>query len=371
MTFIKRILLCLMPLLAVLYSCEKEGIVFDYERPQFGLRSDAILLEVAMPQGTAADDEIFITGNFNGGIEEAIKNPKWQLEKASDNDIKWGIYLFPSDFKDGKTLADGFTFVSKFQGLERTRKGEPVLHTSGNSIGTRTDITVQRWQSYFEKPDTTGTPEHDGYTIYVTDNSGWDALAIYAWSDNNPELFGVWPGAQPTGSVTIKGHTFKYFDTGKDNEGLTYNLIFNDNNGGKQIDGPQSFKIDRDIYIELTTDGWKEINPDHLIEHDGWAIFIEDNSGWNETAMYAWGNDMPELFGAWPGARPTGTAVINGVTYKYYDTGESNKGLTYNLIMNNNNGGVQFDLKAVTLDRNYYFSITEKGGTEVDPYAEN
>ena len=55
------------------------------------------------------------------------------------------------------------------------------------------------------------------------------------------------------------------------------------------------------------------------------------------------------------------------VTYNYYDTGEANKGLTYNLIMNNNNGGSQFDLAAVTLDRDYYFRITDIAGEEIDP----
>ncbi len=35
-----------------------EEIVFDHERPQFELREGQILLEVIMPQSTAADDEI-------------------------------------------------------------------------------------------------------------------------------------------------------------------------------------------------------------------------------------------------------------------------------------------------------------------------
>ena len=86
-----------------------------------------------------------------------------------------------------------------------------------------------------------------------------------------------------------------------------------------------------------------------------------------ETTIYAWGNDIPELFGSWPGILPTGSVEIKGVTYNYYDTGEANKGLTYNLIMNNNNGGSQFDLAAVTLDRDYYFRITDIAGEEIDP----
>lgn len=52
---------------AFISSCDKEEIVFDHELPQFELRSDAILLEVIMPQGTGADEIIYIAGDFNGG----------------------------------------------------------------------------------------------------------------------------------------------------------------------------------------------------------------------------------------------------------------------------------------------------------------
>ena len=45
---------------AFISSCDKEEIVFDHELPQFELRSDAILLEVIMPQGTGADEIIYM-----------------------------------------------------------------------------------------------------------------------------------------------------------------------------------------------------------------------------------------------------------------------------------------------------------------------
>lgn len=362
----RNLLLLLMALVPFLTSCNKEDIVFDYELPQFELRNDAVLLEVIMPQGTTADDYIYIAGDFNGGQAAAAGDARWQLEKAADNDVKWGIYLYPEDFVSGKTLADGFFFVSKSQGIERTLKGDSAVHKLSVGTGTRTNVTVSRWNSYFVKPDEPGETTHDGYTVYVLDNTGWDALSLYAWSDANPELFGGWPGKAPTGTVDIKGFKYKYFDTGEGNKGLVYNLIFN-NTADKQFDGPQSLTLDRDIYLELSAGGWKEIDPDAMVKHDGYAIFIEDRSGWAESTIYAWGDGIPELFGAWPGAKPTGTVTLNGVSYKYYDTGEANKGMTYNLIMNNNNGGAQFDLSTVTLDRDYYFRITDTGGEEVNP----
>lgn len=368
---LKNILLLLLPLLAMLDSCGHDEIVFDYELPQFELRDDAILMEVVMPQGTAVDDEIYITGDFNGGQETAFESMKWLLEKAADNDIKWGIYLYPDDFVLGKTLADGFYFVSKAQGVERTLEGEEAVHIANAIVGTRVNVTVNRWNAYFDTPDVPAEVEHDGYAVFVVDNTGWDNLALYAWGNDIPELFGGWPGIQPTGTEEVNGVTYKYFDTGEANKGLTYNLIFNDNGGGTQFDGPQGFTLDRDIYIELTPEGWKETVDEPQVEHDGYAIFIEDQSGWNETAMYAWGDNLPELFGAWPGMLPTGKVEINGTIYNYYDTGEANKGLTYNLIMNNNGGGSQFDLSNVTLDRDYYFSITDKSGKETSPSEES
>ena len=129
---------------AFISSCDKEEIVFDHELPQFELRSDAILLEVIMPQGTGADEIIYIAGDFNGGQDAASGDLKWQMEKAANNDVKWGIYLYPEDFVNGKTLADGFYFVSKTQGIERTLQNGDALHQISAKVGTRTDITVSK-----------------------------------------------------------------------------------------------------------------------------------------------------------------------------------------------------------------------------------
>lgn len=358
-------LLLLMPLVVFVNSCDdKEEIVFDSELPQFELKDNAILLEVIMPQGTTADENIYIVGEFNDG-ENAVGQLEWRLEKASNSDVKWGIYLFPSTFKNSKTLADGFYFVSEKQGKERSVKNEDVSHVLNVSVGTRTNVTVSRWATYFEEEEEPDESVHDGYVIYVEDNSGWDVMTLYAWCNDLPELLGSWPGIQPTGTEVKGGVTYKYFDTGADNEGLTYNLIFS-NNGDEQFDAAV-VTLNRDYYLRITNTGYEEIDPDQDIEHDGYAIFIEDKSGWDVLSMYAWGNGLPELFGGWPGIPATGTVTIKGVTYKYFDTGAANEGLTYNLICNSGSDRNQFDLAPVTLDRDYYFSITDTKGVEVDP----
>ena len=102
-----------MLLMAVmLWGCDKEEIVFDSELPQFETRAGYQLLEVIMPQTTQTSDRIYIAGDFNGGAEAAVGDPRWQLEKAANSDAKWGIYLNPADFAEVKTLADGYTFIS-------------------------------------------------------------------------------------------------------------------------------------------------------------------------------------------------------------------------------------------------------------------
>lgn len=345
-----------------LSGCQKEEIVFDHELPQFETREGMMLLEVIMPQGTAVDDQLYIVGDFNGGQEAAVGNPVWQLEKAAGNDIKWGIYLDPASFVDGKTLADGYYFYSKAQREEVTLKNEPVIHTDAPALGGRLDITVNRWAAYFDKPVNPDEVTHDGYAIFVVDNSGYDALAMYAWGD--AEAFGGWPGMQPTGTVDIDGVKFTYFDTTEANKGLNLNLIFNNNGGGQQL-GDYNVTLDKDYYLELTPDGVVEWDPSANVTHDGFAVFVLDKTGWDNLYLYMWG-DTNDLNGAWPGMTPTGKQKINGLEFTYFDMGEANTGLGENVIFNNGDG-TQLSDYGYTIDHDVYLEITTSGVTEIDP----
>lgn len=353
------LLLMMLPLMATLQSCDEEEIVFESDLPRFELRDDRILVEVLVPSNTPIGDEMYIVGAINGGDANAVKgNPLWQLEKAADYDYKYGIYLDPTTFAEGTSLADGYYFYSATQREERTLKGDSVMHYDNAGVGSRININAERWASYFASGEEI---THDGYVIYVIDNSGYDALALYAWGD--AEIFGAWPGIVPTGTEVVDGTEYKYFDTGEANAGLGVSLIFNNNNGDSQLTD-FAVTLDRDYYLELTPDGVVEIDQSATIEHDGYAIFFEDLTGWDTLNLYVWGDGVNDLFGAWPGMAPTGEVTINGVNYKYFDTGEANAGVFVNVIMNN--GDVQFDLAGITLDRDYYYSITATGGVEIE-----
>ena len=302
----KKIYSLFLTLLAVtgfMSSCSnKEDIVFDHERQQFETRADRILLEYIAPFGTTPKEEIYIVGEFNGG-EEAIGNPAYLLTKAEKSDVKWGIYLDPSTFVGGKTLSDGFAFYSKTQGKEYTINGEEAVHNDNPGVGTFTNIWGQRWEAYYWEGGEAPEPEHDGFCVYVDDQTGWDVLTLYMWGDIN-NLNGDWPGMQVTGTWNHDGITWKYFDFGEENTGLNENLIFNNGGAGAQLKD-FNFTIDRNIYLRITADGVEEISPEPSVKHDGFAVFVYDETGWDALTLYMWG-DVNNLNGDWPGMEVTG-----------------------------------------------------------------
>lgn len=362
----KKIYSLFLTLLAVtgfMSSCSnKEDIVFDHERQQFETRADRILLEYIAPFGTTPKEEIYIVGEFNGG-EEAIGNPAYLLTKAEKSDVKWGIYLDPSTFVGGKTLSDGFAFYSKTQGKEYTINGEEAVHNDNPGVGTFTNIWGQRWEAYYWEGGEAPEPEHDGFCVYVDDQTGWDVLTLYMWGDIN-NLNGDWPGMQVTGTWNHDGITWKYFDFGEENTGLNEYLIFNNGGAGAQLKD-FNFTIDRNIYLRITADGVEEISPEPSVKHDGFAVFVYDETGWDALTLYMWG-DVNNLNGDWPGMEVTGEQTINGVTYKYFDMGEGNTGLSENLIFSNA-GSSQLSDFAYTIDHDVYLHITTSGVTEIDP----
>ena len=383
----KRIISFLsIPVLALAASCTPElEIQFAHEKQAFETRSNMILLECIMPQASAQDEEIYIIGDFNGG-EAAIGNPDYLMTHSDVITSKWGVYLDPSRFQGGKTLADGFTFYSVQQGLERSPKNEDVLHKLNIGAGQWANVYVDKWAKYFappENPEEIVLPELEGYGFFV-DNSeapSYAEMALYAWGtglSDADDLFGSWPGMQPTGTWTYKGVTYTYFDLGSKTNGLTVNFIINNNNAGSQLENFDVFKnqvIDHNFFFKITDEdvtaldapgggGGGPTRPDL----DGFGFFVDNAAApsYAEMALYAWGSglsDADDLFGSWPGMQPTGTWEYNGVTYTYFDLGSKTNGLTVNFIINNNNAGSQlenFDVfKNQVIDHDFFFKITD------------
>ena len=93
--------------LAALGCVKEQSLLFDHEQAAFVTQDDQILIEAILPASTAADDAVYICGPFNGG-DAAIGNIDYLLQKSETVEGKWGIYLNPNYFSDGKSLADGF-----------------------------------------------------------------------------------------------------------------------------------------------------------------------------------------------------------------------------------------------------------------------
>lgn len=357
----------LLPLMMLLGACTQEEIVFDHEQPAFETKDGMILLEVIVPSSTKADDVIYISGAFNGGDEVAAKDVRWHLEKSTTIDKKWGIYLDPSAFESGKTLADGYRFVSVREGEERTAKNEAVNRTEDFAPGTRANIYVSYWNMFFYvAPEL----EHDGPVVYVNNQTSWDALALYAWGD--AEAFGGWPGMQPTGEIAIDGTNWTYFDLGEANRGLNLNLIFNNNGNGSQL-ADYNVTLDKDEYFLTITDEGVEV-ANSIPSHEGTIrVYVDNQAGWEAVALYQWG-DVNDLGGGWPGVQPAGTAKIAGVEYTYFEYAIADvEGLAQKLIFNNNGAGIQTGDMAVTFSADvvdhFYLIYGEKDCVVIeDPF---
>ena len=369
----------ILPVLALAASCAKtEPIEYAHEQQAFQAQSDKILLEVIMPQASASTDEIYIIGAFNGN-DAAIGNASYRMTHSENITSKWGIYLDPAQFQGGKTLADGFTFYNVEQGYERSSRNEPVSHTLNIGPGQWANVYADKWEKYFKPADPDEgkvvLPEHEGVRIYIIDQTGWDAIALYQWGDVN-NLGGEWPGAPVSGTWTANGQEYKYFEYGDEIFGLSQNLIFNNNNGGTQLaDYNVTFAEGvKDYFFLVTADGVSEApNPAEgggsaIPEHDGVRVWVDDQTGWDEIALYQWG-DVNNFGGDWPGAQVAGSETLAGIEYKYFEYGDDIFGLAQNLIFNNNNNGTQLADYNMTFEegvKDYFFQVTADGVTPLD-----
>ena len=294
--------------LAAAACAPKEEIKFAHEEQAFDTRSDRILVEAILPQATAADDEVYIIGAFNGGID-AVGNSAYRLTRSVAIPAKWGVYVDPSAFQGGKTLADGFTFYNVQQGLERGPKNEDVTHKLTIGTGEWANVYADKWAKYFEPPvDPSGPslPEHDGVRVYVINESGWgSSLTLYQWGDVN-NLGGGWPGMAISGTVTIAGQSYDYFEYGDEVYGLSQNLIFSNNGDSQLADYALKFEDGvQDYFLHVTPDGVAEApNPAEGGSSDPRAKMTE-TSPWGVIGSIAstgnsWSADEPMVTdGTW------------------------------------------------------------------------
>ncbi len=100
-------------------------------------------------------------------------------------------------------------------------------------------------------------PEHDGYRIYVVDNTGWNALYLYMYGSVN-NLGGSWPGIKSGGKLALKGKEYIWFGVSTQEAlGATEQIIFN-NGSGAQVpqagEGKITFGENADYFFTVTAE---------------------------------------------------------------------------------------------------------------------
>ena len=211
----------------------------------------------------------------------------------------------------------------------------------------------------------------DGYTVvrvekplpklYVKSDLGYAAYAMYAWGGNGDVDLG-WPGLLPTGTESINGENWIVFEPTKPYTQDKTNWIINNNGAGDQIDLMQGFEFTRNTFIRISADGSYTV-AGGPIASDGYVVYIDDQTGWDEITCYQWG-DVNDFGGGWPGKAVDGTVTIGGITYKYFNYGADVKGLNQNLIFNNGGNGVQIGDFNFTFERDLYLTVTADKATE-------
>ena len=132
-----------------------------------------------------------------------------------------------------------------------------ITVSSGTAANNAMALAIDNFSIETQLPEIP-TAKHYIYTI---DETGWDALGLYAWGDS--ELFGAWPGQAWVDEKEIEGQTYKVFLL--DAESGSYNLIFNNWNNGSQL-SDYNITPNRDYYFRITSTTVEEVIPTGISE---------------------------------------------------------------------------------------------------------
>ena len=367
-------------------GCATKEIAFDHENASFEVKDNMILVEAIAPLGILSEDVLFIAGPALGDSVSVVNNPKMRLEQSIDESRKWALYLDPADFKDGKTLADGFFFIALDKGHEVTPFGTDYTHTiSDATIGSRQLVYMAGgWSNDFLTSDPIEIPTHDNFRVYVDDQTGWEEIRLYMWGEQN-DLYGGWPGIAPAEEkIEIGGVLWTVFEIGPDALNLEEHLIVNNNNNGAQVDVDNVVNFDNaDYFVSATSSGatlLKNLGVDrkpNLVELDddetddsypnpGYNIYIDDQSGWpGALYMHLWNTSGYST--KWPGNAASGILEKDGTVYQVFGLSGDLSGSTISFIIHSDykDSWNRMQSPELVLDNSYAFILTADGLTEI------
>jgi hypothetical protein len=374
---------------AALAGCAPEEITFSHENPAFEAKEGMILIEAIAPTGIVAGDEIYIIGPAIGDSASVVGvKPEYQLEQSTEISRKWGVYLDPTRFLDGKTLADGFRFVAVDKGHEVTPLNKEPEHTLNAQTGKSYNVYMAgAWSNDFIVQPLVDLPEHLNFRVYILDNSGWDDVCLYIYGDKN-DLGGAWPGISVTGTEEIGGKEYKYFEVGPEANQLAEHLIFNNAGNGAQTPGDQEPVItfeNADYFFSITADGCTALKnpgmdrkaelgeipePEPVYPTPGYKMYVQDETSWpGNLFVHLWTDGYST---EWPGLAVSSTEEIDGVTYKVFDLpGEVNgKSISFIAHSDQNDGENRQQVENVSIDGSVAYKITASSAEAVTAPAD-
>ena len=382
----------LFALSAAFVGCAPEEITFSHENPAFEAKEGMILIEAIAPAGIVAGDEIYIIGPAIGDSVSVVGvKPEYQLEQSTTVSRKWGVYLNPANFIDGKTLADGFRFVAVDKGHEVTPLNEEPNHTLNAVTGKSYNVYMAgAWSNDFIVRPLVDLPEHLNFRVYIIDNSGWEGdqeVHLYMYGDKN-DLGGAWPGIAVTGTEEIGGITYKYFEIGAEANQLEEHLIFNNNNNGAQTPGDQEPVItfeNADYFFKVTADGCEALKnpgmekkaelgevpePEPVYPTPGYNLYVQDATSWpGNLFVHLWTDGYNT---EWPGLSVAATEEIDGVTYKVFNLPGEVNGKTISFIAHSdeNDEANRVQVENVEVSGSIAYKLTASGAEAVTAPAD-
>ena len=156
----------------------------------------------------------------------------------------------------GGTVTIGETAYKVFTAEQAAGLSQHLIFNNGAGIQLGDyDLTFDKSEYFLAVTAEGVTPEEapDSAIIFVDDQTGWDAIALYQWGEVG-DLGGGWPGAQVQTSISANGKDYKTFVI-SGAIGLSENLIFNNNGNDTQLgDYPLTYEKNT-YYFKVSAEG--------------------------------------------------------------------------------------------------------------------
>ena len=224
-----------------------------------------------------------------------------------------------------------------------------------NRYETKLTLDTDR---YYELTNDGLTEMDMGMRLWVKNESRWPGnLFAHIWAPDEEGLATEWPGiAAVPGYADDK--TYDVILVPNDFKGKNVEVIFHDDEDADNNRFQAPMNLSQDEFYVLSIQ--YVLDPE---EKAPVTVYVIDQTGWDEIALYMWG-DVNNLGGGWPGIQVSRTETVGKTTLKVFEVPNA---LTRNenLIFNNNNNGTQLGDFNLTFEQSEYYLLVTAEGVEI------